>query len=372
MFDQKLAFLELKKIKDQKSQDFLIKNLDPLGLDGEIDKLPLLNKAGDVNGLTNFLYSIIPFPEQIQKFNYNESIAAMRDIGMFLGSIKKHGVEPLIAVPELDYILDELSYKTDLPPRDTLLHYTIWNPDDERMRTYTSFSDERELINSVKIATYPLLNAIEYLVELHRTDFEDNKFEEICLKAADEFKFVVDGIVHSKRNVSPEIFAKELRFYFEPIRIYKEDVIGPGAVEMPMFIFDHLLWSSDCFNVSYKSFKTGFLPFILPYLREVYYNFDAKPSLISKACDHIHKTKNLTAMMKSLKALSKLCNLQKSFRMPHKKIADEAYEHEDKNLKEKGSGGYSTSVLSEIIDLNLKQISKLSDSIYVLGNLNYL
>ncbi len=365
------AFLGIRKVESQKSQDFYIKNLDPLNIDSIIDKIPLLNKGADTKGLINFLYSIIPFPDEIKKYNYVQAAAAMRDIGIFLGSIKRHGIEPVEAIPELDYILDELSHKTDLPPRDTLLHYTIWNPEGDRLRTYTGTKDEVELINSVKISTYPLMDAIYHLIKLHHTDMEDPEFEEICSQAECSFKEVVEGIVHSKRNVSPEVFAKELRFYFDPIFIHNKEVIGPGAVEMPMFIFDHLLWSSDTENVPYAKFKIGFLPYILPNLRDVYYDFDNKSSLVTKAINNIYNAGNITQMVTSAKALLKLCKLLKSFRMPHRKMAEEAYSYEQKHKRNKGSGGYSTAVLNDIIELNLKQINRLSEALNVV-NLNYI
>lgn len=369
---KELAFLDYMKVDVQKSQDFYIASLDPIGFDEHVDRLILFNKEGNVKGLVQLLYPLMPFPEEIRKFDYAQCAAAMRDLGMFLGSIKRLGVEPIEAVPELEYVLEELGSKTDLPPRDTLLHYTVWNPDNHRVRTYTGLRDEKELIRSVAMSTHPLLKAIHILMELHRTAFEDERFVQLCAEVEEHFRQVIDGIVHAKRFVSPEVFAKDLRFYFEPIRFYKSQVIGPGAVEMPMFVFDHLLWSSDCESDAYRSFKVGFLPYILPYLRDVYDSFDARPSLVTKMCHALEHSKNISLMLNAAKALLKVCNLQKSFRMPHKKLAEEAYAHEDQSLKEKGSGGYAPTILSDIIHLNLKQINNLTNAMEHIHQLGFL
>jgi hypothetical protein len=45
-----------------------------------------------------------------------------------------------------------------------LLHYTIWNPSDERMRTYTGMEDEKNLIRSVQMAIPPLEAALHHLM----------------------------------------------------------------------------------------------------------------------------------------------------------------------------------------------------------------
>src|SRR5688572_19655223 len=119
--------------------------IDPLGFDDQIQLLHVLNRSGDTNEIIQLLYRLLPVPDALDRYSYDESIAAMRDLGIFIGILKKHGIEPVEVVPELEYVLLVLMVKTDLPPRDTLLHYTVWNPDGDRMRTYTGLNDERSL-----------------------------------------------------------------------------------------------------------------------------------------------------------------------------------------------------------------------------------
>ena len=350
---------------DREVNSSLVKSLDPLAFDQFTELIPTLNASKDAKTLVQLTYQCIPVPDFIKSMNFEQAIASMRDVGILLGSLKRHGVEPVKAVPELEYVLEELSIKTDLPPRDTLFHYTIWNPDGDRMRTYTKLPDELALIKSVKSSFYPLMEAIYGLIDLHKYSIESKEFALLCEKTENKFKGMVESIVYAKRNVSPEVFADELRFYYDPIFLHKAFYIGPGAVELPVFVYDHLLWSSDIEDETYTKFKSTYLPFNVASTRDIYYNYISKPSLTSKAFDYVTKTSTYSKTgLESLKALHKLCSTMKSFRMPHKKMAKEAYNHQQRQAKRnKGSGGYSPEILSYILELNLKQIIKLEKMI---------
>ena len=119
-----------------------------------------------------------------------------------------------------------------------------------------------------------------------------------------------------------------------------------------------MLWSCDVNDEAYTEFKSTYLPFSLPEVRDIYYNYLNKPSLITKACHGLKASKD-EASVRSAKALYALSKLQMSFRMPHKKLADKSYEHESKDHKTKGSGGYSPSVLADIIKLNKERMHEL-------------
>jgi monodechloroaminopyrrolnitrin synthase len=341
-----------------------ITTLDPLGFDQKISVLHELNRKGDTKEMIQLLYRCLPMPDQLDRYSYDESIAVMRDLGIFIGILKKNGIEPVAVVPELEYVLLVLMVKTDLPPRDTLLHYTVWNPDGERMRTYTNLPDEKALVESVKIALPSLMECIFMLEELH--DYEalsGASFEQFCVAIRRKLEDMVKGVVHAKRNVSREVFSNELRFYYDPIKVdYNKDYIGPGAVEMPMFVVDHLLWSCDVSDETYTKFKEGYLPYNLHLIRNVYRKFDGRASLLTRVEDNL--TRNTTSEnVRAAQVVLELCNVLKSFRMPHKKMAEEAYAHGDENHRDKGSGGYSTDILSHIIALQNLKIASLQTSL---------
>lgn len=338
-----------------------VQSLDPLSFDKTIADLHELNRKKDLKAIEQMLYNHLPVPDRLDAFSYEESLAAMRDLGIFIGILKRWGVEPVESIPELEYVLLVLQVKTSLPPRDTLIHYTMWNPDGERTRSYTGLHDEIHLINSVKIAYPSLLKSIGILEQLHTEEVESELFSNLCDEVHDLMSAMVNGVVHAKRNVSPALFANELRFYFEPIKVdYNKEYIGPGAVEMPMFVFDHLLWSSDITDKSYNTFKETYLDYNLPLIRDIYWNQAGRSSLVTRV------TKSLDAnptsgMIKSAESVQKLYTILKSFRMPHRKLANDSYRQGEEHHKKNGSGGYEVGILDFILQLQALRFEPLQE-----------
>lgn len=283
---------------------------------------------------------------------------------MILGSIKRHNIEPETVVSDLALKLKLLGEKTDLPPRDTLLHYTVWNPDGERLRTYTGTNDEKQLIESVKIGTSPLVSAIKGLRDLYFISPESIAFGIECEQVKNSLEKMVKAIVHAKKNVSTYYFANELRLYFDPITLEKEIYLGPGAVEMPLFVFDHILWGSDCLEEEYIKFKKTYIPYILPEIRIIYNEFSGSKSLLTKISDMLDNSATFDRnTLHSIKKLRDLCLVLKSFRMPHKKMAEESYSQDGENTRQKGSGGYQTDILAYIMQLNFARIDNFEASV---------
>lgn len=362
-------------LKSTTNENEWIASLDPLGADDVMALVPRMNVDKDVKGLASLAALIMPTEADLRALGYHEANAATRDIGILLGSLKRHGIEPHTAVDGLSDKMLLLAAKTFLPPRDTLLHYTIWNPAGGRRRTYTGTSDEMHLIDSVVMAMDPLVAAIRLLGDLHHTSLHAEVFKELCEKVTNCFQKVVDGIVLARRKLCLSYFSSELRLYFDPITLDGREYLGPGAVEMPMFVFDHLLWSSDCEDPEYAVFKNTYLPYVHPEMRWIYLEFDAKDSLLGKCLKNIVEEGMVfdPVVCESLRAL-RLCFQQlKSFRMPHRKVAEEAYEHVNgqghapeashNEYRHKGSGGYSPGILSHIVGLTNTKIAKLDECI---------
>lgn len=337
-------------------------SLDPLKVDAQICLVPFYNKNKETQLLIQLLSNMVSKPLDVLNFNYFEAAAAMRDVGILLGSIKRHGLEPAEVVPQTEKILFLLSEKLNLPPRDTLISYTIWNPSDKRERTYTDFADESNLIKSVRTPMGPLENAIYDLVALHHKSPYSSDFSDLCEKAMIGFRPMIDGIVHAKRNVSPKVFALELRHYYDAISLRGKKYLGPGAVEMPLFVFEHLLWSCDNTDSKYKRFKEGYIPYIFPELRKIYDNFENEKSLISKMRSEISKEQPFNeSLFKSARTLLKLCSMVRSFRLPHKKLAASAYGN-DLAQRDHGSGGYSMDTLEHIDQVMCQSVKEMKAS----------
>ena len=340
-----------------------IQRLDPLNIDEKFPLLHQLNNQHDGRAICQLLYSILPSPDALEEFSYEEAIAAMRDLGIFMGILKRNGIEPVEEIPELEYVLLVLMVKTDLPPRDTLSHYTLWNPSGERMRTYTGTNDERQLIESVKMAFPDLIDAILMLDLIYSKPFDDLEFVTACQMAKKKMEAMVMGIVHAKRNVSPAFFANELRFYYDPIKVdYRKEYIGPGAVELPMFLFDHILWNCDLEDNEYITFKEGYLPFNLKFVRDIYWKYKGKPSLLSVIKDNLDSNPSKKSI-RAAETVLDFFNILKSFRMPHKKLAEQVYAHKDEHNRAGGSGGYTIDILHHILVLQNQQMILLQDSL---------
>lgn len=349
-------------IELQAEEDACIRSLDPLAADSIMQKLPALNASADVAAMQTICYRLLPHPSRLEAFDYYEAAAAMRDLGVFIGSMKRHGHEPVDLIPELDYVLDVLGNKTGLPPRDTLLHYTSWNPDGLRRRTYTGTADEDHLIQSVKLGMLPLVKAIYGLKAMLELKPDDATYALLGQQVVADFEGMINGIIHARRNVSTDYFANELRLYFDAIKLHGTIYLGPGAVEMPMFVYDHLLWSSQVTDPLYNEFKETYLPYILSYLRDTYKEQGRQPSLLDKLSDWAaEQEKQSAAGLEAFKILNKLCLQMKSFRMPHKKVAEEAYE-KDKQQRAHGSGGYTTDILTTIIQHTQVSGQKLEEA----------
>lgn len=371
------------KINLQIDENEFIASLDPLNADDLLPVIPQLNKNHNANALIELANQIMPSEADVRSWDYYEANAAVRDVGFLLGSLKRHYVEPCSVIPNLEITLTMLSEKTFLPPRDTLLHYTVWNPCGTGRRTYTGTLDEQCLIESVAMAMNPLVKAIYLLVELHRIPIQSAAFKVVCDRINIHFQKVIEGIVFARRHVSLSYFSKELRLYFDPIMIGDREYLGPGAVEMPMFVFDHLLWSSNCMDEEYNTFKKTYVPYIHWEMREIYHRLENKPNLIDKSIDTII-TRGIASdpvVYESMKGLYSIMQQLKSFRMPHKTVAEEAYSHviagenrpvcplksDFHELRNNGSGGYSPGILSHILKLSNQKMERLSE--YVRPNL---
>jgi hypothetical protein len=329
--------------------DQKIARLDPLHADEPLRNLPAFNAEGDKESVLALLRQLLPSPATARALSVEEACATMRDLGILLGSLKRHGIEPEEAEPALRVVLPLLGTITNYPPRDTLLHYTIWNPEGERMRTYTGTEDEKNLIRSVQMSIPPLEAALHHLLLLLDPS-QGKDFRTLTKLVADNLEGLIAGVVWARRNVSTEYFAREMRLYYDPIQLNGVTYLGPGAVEMPVFVFDHLLWSSDCTDEEYTAFKQGYVPYVRPVWRLAYEAYARQPSLFTQLQQEM-ETGTSPQPMANLKEVVSIITRLKSFRMPHRRLADEAYAHGNGGERNQGSGGYAPDILMHILQL---------------------
>ncbi len=219
--------------------------LDPLKADARLAALPLMNQDGDVSRLVEELKAICPSLEQVESFRPVECLAVMRDLGMFLGSIKRHGVEPLGEFPEIESILERLGRRTDMIPRDTVQHYISWNPTGTRERNYTLNPMESKLMGAVRISMPALGRAIEGLHVIRKLDLLDPELVFQVWGLADQLKVLEEAMHIVLREVSPRFFAQDMRHYFVDIEVGGGSYLGPAAAHAPVALVDLGLWVFD-------------------------------------------------------------------------------------------------------------------------------
>lgn len=330
-----------------------IRDLDPLGADDLCRRLPAVNAQGDVNALAGCLRAIAPDPRAVQHYTVPESLAAMRDLGILLGSLKRHGTEPLVAVPELTATLVALGHRTGMVPRDTVHHYTAWNPAGPRHRMYTGDPQEACLQEAVRTVFPRLCESLVHCQEIGRLHPADDAFAPAVRRLGHMVESMVEAIDVVGAGVSPTFFARVLRPYFEDVTVAGRAYLGPGAAQVPLWLVDVTLWASDRSDACYADFQQESVPYALPAWREFYASRAGTLSAVSKLERAIeeHGTDRLPPSVEaSAQAVAAVLRTVKTFRGRHFRIARQAYD-EKVRLYDSGSRGGPIALLRRVLAL---------------------
>ncbi|MCX5228770.1 monodechloroaminopyrrolnitrin synthase PrnB family protein [Streptomyces sp. NBC_00233] len=330
-----------------------IRAADPLGADGLLAAVPAMNADADVAALTVALRALVPDIDRAAQWSVGHALAAMRDLGILLGSLKRHGVQPLAAVPEALPVLELLGCRTDMVPRDTVHHYTTWNPTGPRRRSYTGHPTEARLQDAVRMVFPGLVAAVDDCGRVARLEPYDPGFATALDRVARHVRAMVDSIDLTVAQVSPEYFAVTLRPYFEEVEVDGRDYLGPAAAQVPLWLVDLTLWQCDRSDPAYEDFLAESVPYALPAWRAFHTRHQGGVSAVSKLSAAVswegadRLPPSLTA---SAEALGRVLRLLKTFRARHLGIARKAYSEETR-LYEEGSGGAPVALLRSILDL---------------------
>ncbi len=330
-----------------------VRRLDPLGLDEDLRALPEMNEAADVDAMVRVLCGALPTEGEVAGFTVPECLAAMRDLGMYLGSLKRHVVSAFDVVPHAVEPFEQLGRRVDMIPRDTVFHYTCWNPVGERERLYTGHRMERSLVNAVRSCVPHLAHAVEIGHSLQDEDLTGPAFADKMTTLASCITVADKAMSNVMAEVAPEFFAHVLRPYFEDVDIAGRTYLGPAAAHIPLFLVDVLLWASDRGSPGYAEFCDEVAAHGLPHWRERYAEWVKAPSIASRVIEALGGdgpsagTADVEAGARGLRQALKSLT---SFRGKHLVMARRAY-HEDVRLYELGSGGGSIGLLEEILKL---------------------
>ncbi|MFJ3904715.1 monodechloroaminopyrrolnitrin synthase PrnB family protein [Streptomyces sp. NPDC090025] len=329
-----------------------IRAADPLGADAVLAAVPAMNADADTAALTVALRALVPEPERAAGWSVVDALAAMRDLGLLLGSLKRHGVQPVAAVPEVLPVLELLGRRTDMVPRDTVHHYTAWNPSGPRRRSYTGHRMEAELQEAVRMSFPALVAALDACGRIARLEPYDPGFALALDRTAHHLQILIDAIDLTVAEVTPEWFARTLRPYFEEIDVAGRDYLGPAAAQVPLWLVDLTLWQCDRSDPAYDAFLAESLPYALPSWREFHTRHRGGVSAVSKLSAALSWESGtppapLTAAAESL---VRVLRILKSFRARHINLARKAY-RDELRLYDEGSGGAPVALLRTVLDL---------------------
>lgn len=339
-----------------------VRQLDPLRLDEELRTLPKLNDAADTDALACVLRQALPSEETVASFTPPECLAAMRDLGMYIGSIKRHGLSAFEVIPHATGVFEQLGNRTHMIPRDTVYHYTCWNPVGERERLYTGRRMERSLIGAVRSCVPELARAVDIGSLLGGEDAGSPGFAEKMeciaahITAAD--RAMGDVLV----EVTPEFFALELRPYFEDIDIAGRRYMGPAAAHIPLFLVDLLLWASDRSGAEHLDFCREVASQTLPDWQDRYAQWTRLPSVATRVAADLGAARSpadAERVRAGAQGVRKALRSLTSFRGKHLVMARRAY-HSEVRLYELGSGGGSVELLAEILALTRQNAAMIN------------
>jgi hypothetical protein len=332
-----------------------VRQLDPLELDEDLRSLPKMNENGDVAALARVLREALPPPERVASFTLPECLAAMRDLGMYLGSLKRHGVSAFDIIPGATELFELLGRRTHMIPRDTVYHYTCWNPVGERERLYSGQPMERSLINAVRTCVPELAKAVTVGRSLQYEDLRAPDGAAGMSSLASHITAADKAMSGVLAEVTPEFFALVLRPFFEEVRIAGRTYMGPAAAHIPLFLIDLLLWASDRGSRDYLTFCDEVASHTLPGWRERHAEWTEMPSITSRVVATLADSRSASGeyARSSARGLRKALRSLTSFRGKHLVMARRAYRAEVR-LYELGSGGGSVELLEEILTLTRK------------------
>src|SRR5690606_8093410 len=334
--------------------------LDPLDFDQRVGDLWRMNADADAKWLVTVLRDVTPAATDVADLGTAECLAAMRDLGMVIGSVKRHGMEPLDAVPDLEKVLIILGDRTGMVPRDTVHHYIRWNPTGPRERMYTGHRMERLLMSSVRVSLPRMSAAVDLCRQLWDISPNDLSFAVVAQELVALLRSMEDAIDIAVANVTPEFFARTMRPFFEDIRVGDRRFLGPAAAHVPLALVDMALWASDHGSPEYTKYAAESAWYGLPGWRDLFDEWVAGPSVVSRLKTAIAQANGATPphLRAGAEAVARGLRALVAFRGKHLTMARKSYAHELR-LYPLGSGGGSIDLLAEIVDVTKQNATQV-------------
>ena len=321
-----------------------VARLDPLGADGFLTGLPDLNRAGDVDSLAGFLTDVAS-TDGVMDLDADDARAAMRDVGMVLGSIRRHGQQPCAVVPQIEPVLIEWGRTTQLVPRDTVVHYGAWNPIGDRERMYTGDPQESALIDSVRQAADLIPAMAVWVAAAHARGWGTPESIAALEMASTHFDTYCANFEAVRAHVTPEFFARELRPYFEPITVAGRTLNGPAAAFLPLYLVDELVWGES--QGAHAEMIDDAVQYGPPLWGGLVAEMRRHTPMAAMLIADLDRAGHPDALAREGQIASHIIHRLVQFRGRHAVLAERAYNAAITTFQQ-GSGGYRPDVLRQI------------------------
>ncbi|MFE0465351.1 monodechloroaminopyrrolnitrin synthase PrnB family protein [Kitasatospora sp. NPDC058965] len=337
-----------------------VADADPLGADRVLAPLVALNERADRRGLVAVLAELVAAAEHAPLTGTADRLAALRDLGMPADSLRRHGVEPLAALPAAEPVLRRLGGSVGMVPRDTVLHYGAWNPSGARQRMYTGAAEENVLIHSVRVGAPAVERAVLALAPLPGLDPAAPEYAAALTGARTQLAPLIEAIGAVAAQVPPAaFFTARLRPYMQEIRVGGRAYCGPAAAHLPLHLVDQLLWAGDRTDPVHQQLRAELLEYGLPEWRRLHRAREGRESVVSALVRALRAAGEQVpaALLRSAGAAAELLRTLVVFRGRHLRLVREGYAGDGPFRA--GSAGAAPAVVRHLLDLTRERERRL-------------
>jgi monodechloroaminopyrrolnitrin synthase len=328
-----------------------VQALDPLGVDEFMARLPRFTALRQLDIILSRLTTIVSQFDVAMLHNIPMCFAVLRDLDFIISSAHALERASYKRVTGLEGLLEVLGRATDHSPRGCNFTYGLFNPSNNRMRTFTGSDEERTFICAVQSGTRCLDDALVTLRDLAVSRIDSADFVSLISKLESQFELMVSAVVDVFRRVPPEVFSGRIVKFFDPLDVNGKSYQGITGAQVQNIGIDFILYGVEIRDQTYVDYACRNLSAMLPFQKAVIsqaLTWLDHASLLTRISTEISARKvDAARAEESLAYLDRFLTKILSFRAAHRRLAS-------LNLPlrpiERGSGGHSLELLDYLIE----------------------